>query len=161
RRCRAGLEGRARPAARARDGRRFRTGTGWNCRHQRRRLHLELGFASTFASCTDYLGLSKGSTFRRLTPARLLVQLPVVPEYLANGRLWLPRLVELRAVLCDQTLVQTLDRAAGKTEEDVKVLVAALRPQPAPPDLLRRLPVQPSPQPQLLLAPVEGDAAGS
>src|SRR5262249_28690897 len=127
----------------------------------RRRLHLELGFPSTFAFCTDYLGLSKGSTFRRLTAARLLVQFPVVAEYLSDGRLGLTTLVELRDVLSDQALVQTLDRAAGKPEEDVKVLVAALRPQPAPPDLLRRLPVQPSPQPQLLLAPVEGDAAGS
>jgi 5-methylcytosine-specific restriction endonuclease McrA len=37
-------------------------------------------------------------------------------------------------------LVEILDRAAGRTEEQVKELVAALRPQPAPADLLRRLP---------------------
>jgi hypothetical protein len=30
--------------------------------------------------------------------------------------------------------------AAGRAEDEVKVLAAALRPQPAPPDLLRRLP---------------------
>src|SRR5262250_1748007 len=90
----------------------------------RRRLHLELGFPSTFAFCTDYLGLTKSSTFRRLTAARLLVQFPTVAEYLADGRLGLTTLVELRDVLCDETLAQTLDRAAGKTEEEVKALEA-------------------------------------
>jgi len=121
----------------------------------RRRLHLELGFPSTFAFCTDYLGLTKSSTFRRLTAARLLVQFPTVAECLADGRLGLTTLVELRDVLCDETLAQTLDRAAGKTEEEVKALAAALKPQPAPPDLLRRLPERQSPQTELSLAPVD------
>ena len=37
---------------------------------------------------------------------------------------------------------EILDRAAGRTEDQVKQLVAARRPQPAPPDLLRKLPNQ-------------------
>jgi hypothetical protein len=57
-----------------------------------------------------------------------------------DGRLNLTTLVELRDVLDEQHLVEILDRAAGRTEEQVEELVAALRPQPAPSDLLRRLP---------------------
>jgi 5-methylcytosine-specific restriction endonuclease McrA len=43
-------------------------------------------------------------------------------------------------VLDEGRLAEILDRAAGRTEEQVKELVAALRPQPAPSDLLRKLP---------------------
>jgi hypothetical protein len=55
-------------------------------------------------------------------------------------RLNLTTLVELRDVLDESHLVEILDRAAGRTEEQVKELVAPLRPQPAPADLLRKLP---------------------
>jgi hypothetical protein len=37
-------------------------------------------------------------------------------------------------------LIAILDRAAGRNEDQVKELVAALRPRPAPTDLLRKLP---------------------
>jgi hypothetical protein len=40
-------------------------------------------------------------------------------------------------VIDESHLVELLDRSAGGTEEQVKTLVAALRPQPAPADLLR------------------------
>jgi hypothetical protein len=107
---------------------------------ERRRLHLDLGFGSTFAFCTEHLGLTKASAYRRTTAARLLSRFPVIAAYLADGRLNLTTLVELRDVLCDDRLAEILDRAAGRSEEEVKMLVAALQPRPDPPDLLRRLP---------------------
>jgi hypothetical protein len=65
----------------------------------RRRTVLALGFSSLFSFCTDRLGLTKASAFRRTTAARLLARFPVVAEYLADGRLNLTTLVELRDVL--------------------------------------------------------------
>jgi 5-methylcytosine-specific restriction endonuclease McrA len=106
----------------------------------RRRTVLALGFSSLFSFCTDRLGLTKASAFRRTTAARLLARFPVIAEYLADGRLNLTTLVELRDVLDEAHATDILDRAAGRTEDQVKQLVAALRPQPAPPDLLRKLP---------------------
>src|SRR5262249_26304302 len=106
----------------------------------RRKLYLELGFSSTFAFLTDHLGLTRSSAFRRTTAARLVARFPVVAEYLDDGRLCLTTLVELRDVLEESRLAEILDRAAGRTEEQVRELVAALRPRPAPMDLLRRLP---------------------
>jgi hypothetical protein len=50
----------------------------------------------------------------------------------------------LRDVLDEDQLDSVLTRAAGRTEEEVKRLVAALWPRPAVPDLLRRLPERPS-----------------
>lgn len=106
----------------------------------RRQLYLELGFSSCFAFLTDCLRYTRSAAFRRSTAARLLARFPVVADYLADGRLCLTTLVELRDVLVEERLAEILDRAAGRTEEQVKELVAALRPRPAPLDLLRRLP---------------------
>jgi 5-methylcytosine-specific restriction endonuclease McrA len=106
----------------------------------RRKTVVVQGYPSLFSFCTDFLGLSKGSAFRRTTAARLLARFPLVAEYLADGRLNLTTLVELRDVLDEAHLVEILERAADRTEEQVKELVAALRPQAAPADLLRKLP---------------------
>jgi hypothetical protein len=113
---------------------------GYLAELDRRRTVVAQGFPSLFAFCTDYLGLSKASAFRRTTAARLLARFPLVGKYLADGRLNLTTLVELRDVLDEAHLTEILDRAAGRTEEQVKELVASLRPRPAPADLLRRLP---------------------
>jgi hypothetical protein len=106
----------------------------------KRKLYSELGFSSLFAYCMEHLGLSRSGTFRRTTAARLLMRFPVIAARLADGRLTLTNLVELRDVLCEEGLGEILDRAAGRTEDEVKVLAASLRPRPAPPDLFRRLP---------------------
>jgi hypothetical protein len=105
-----------------------------------RRTALALGWPSLFSFCTEHLGLTKASAFRRTTAARLLARFPLVGEHLADGRLNLTTLVELRDVLDEAHVTEILDRAAGRTEEQVKELVAALRPRAAPPDLLRKLP---------------------
>jgi len=114
----------------------------------RRKLYLDIGFASTFEFCVTHLGLSNGATFRRLTAARLLVRFPVLAEYLRDGRLGLTTLVLLRDVLSDERLGQILDRAAGRTEDQVKLLVATLAPKPPVPDLVRRAPERRSPAPE-------------
>jgi hypothetical protein len=106
----------------------------------RRKAVLSLGYGSLFSFCTEFLRMTKASAFRRTTAARLLARFLVVADYLADGRLNLTTLVELRDVLDEAHLVEILDRAAGRTEDQVKELVASLRPQPAPVDLLRRLP---------------------
>jgi hypothetical protein len=106
----------------------------------RRKLYLDLAFPSCFQFCVEHLGLSRSSTFRRVVAARLVARFPVVREYLADARLSLTTLVELRDVLDEDRLDEILARAAGRNEDQVKELVAALRPRPAPIDLFRRLP---------------------
>jgi 5-methylcytosine-specific restriction endonuclease McrA len=108
----------------------------------RQKLYLEIGFTSTFAFLTDHLGYTRSAAFRRTTAARLVARFPIVSDYLSDGRLCLTTLVELREVLAldEAPLGEILDRAAGRTEEQVRELAAAYRPRPAPTDLLRRLP---------------------
>ena len=130
-----------------------------------RKTYLELGFSSTFVFLTDHLGLTRSSAYRRTIAARLMVRFPVVGEYLGDGRLGLTTLVELREVLCEETLASVLSRASGRTEDQVKVLVAALNPRPAPADLLRRLPERQAASASRaaleLLARTPGGTAGS
>jgi hypothetical protein len=115
---------------------------GYLAELDRRKTVVVQGYPSLFSFCTDFLGLSKASAFRRTTAARLVARFPLVAEYLGDGRLNLTTLVELRDVLDEAHLVEILDGAAGRTEEQVKELVAALRPQAAPADLLRKLPTR-------------------
>jgi 5-methylcytosine-specific restriction endonuclease McrA len=107
---------------------------------ERRKTVLAKGYPSLFSFCTEFLGLTKASAFRRTAAARLLSRFPLIADYLTDGRLNLTTLVELRDVLDEEHLIEILNQAAGRTEDQVKELVAALRPQPAPMDLLRRLP---------------------
>jgi len=114
---------------------------------ERRRVHLDLAFPSLFAFLREHLGCSKAAAFRRSTAARLLVRFPEAEPYLADGRLCLTTFVDLRDVL-EGRAVEVLDRASGKTEDEVKALVASYLPREAPADLLRRLP-QPSSGPEI------------
>ncbi len=107
---------------------------------ERRKVHLEIGYSSVFVFLTDHLGYPRASAYRRYTASRLLARFPAIGPHLADGRLNLTTLVELRDVLTEETLAQTVDRAAGRTEEQVRELVAAMKPRPEPDDLLRRLP---------------------
>src|SRR5438067_4640653 len=111
----------------------------------RRRLYLEMAFPSLFAFATGFLGYTKAAAFRRTTAARLLARFPIVAGHLADGRLNLTTLLDLRDVLDEPRLDEILRRAAGRTEEQVKELVAALAPRPAPVDLFRRLPAASAP----------------
>src|SRR5438552_2713334 len=95
----------------------------------RRKLYAAAGFSSLFSYCTDQLGLTRSAAFRRTTAARLLSRFPVIADHLADGRLCLTTLVELREVLDADKLDEILARAAGRTEEQVKELVAALKPR--------------------------------
>ena len=108
----------------------------------RRHLYAELAFPSLFAFLTDYLGYTGSSAYRRMTAARLVARFPVLVDYLADSRLNLTTLCELRHVLDEEHLHVILARAAGRSEPEVKRLVAELRPRPAPPDLVRRLPAR-------------------
>src|SRR5678816_4253810 len=84
----------------------------------RRKTVLELGFSSLFVFCTEHLGPSNGTAYRRTTAARLLARFPILREH----------------------------RAAGRTEDQVRGLVPSLRPQPAQPDLFRKLPSPSTPR---------------
>jgi hypothetical protein len=85
---------------------------------------------------------TSSGTWPRWTAARLLARFAQIAELLADGRLCLTTLCLLKDVLTDDSAAEILERAAGRTEEEVQFLVATLRPKPALPDLIRALPAR-------------------
>jgi 5-methylcytosine-specific restriction endonuclease McrA len=106
----------------------------------RRRIHLRFGFSSVFVYCTEHLKMPKATTWRRTTCAKLMARFPIVREYLVDGRLCERTLPLLRGVLEESRLGEILDRAAGRTEDQIEELVVALAPKPVPADLFQKLP---------------------
>src|SRR5687767_12924775 len=114
---------------------------------ERRRIHVEMGCSSLFVLCTRRMKLPKGSAWRRATAAGMVARWPVIADYLRDGRLSLATLVLLNDVI-EEDPGGILDRAAGKMEDEVRDLVAALRPREAMPDLFTRIAASAGPSTQ-------------
>src|SRR5262245_20708244 len=52
-----------------------------------RRLHLDLGFPSLFAYCTESLGFCEATAWRRITAARVCRRFPEAFALVASGKL--------------------------------------------------------------------------
>ena len=86
--------------------------------------------------------MSKASAFRRMTAARLARKVPETLQLLRSGQLCLTTLCLLREVLTPERASELLSLAANRSEEQVKVLVASLRPQASPTQGVRKLPTR-------------------
>jgi hypothetical protein len=107
----------------------------------KRELYRELGYTSLFHYCVRQLALSKSSAFRRSEVARLIARFPVIADRLAEGRLSIRALVELREVLTEENHAGVLTRAEGKSQEEAQCLAVEYRPKPVPRDVVRVLPM--------------------
>jgi len=88
-----------------------------------RRLYLELGYSSLFSFCTQGLGYTEGSAYRRMKAARVSAETPEVLERIATGSVSLCAAVELSRVRT-QIMRELLPLSEGKAKEEVKKLVA-------------------------------------
>jgi hypothetical protein len=120
----------------------------------KRELYRELGYTSLFYYCVRQLGLSKSSAFRRSEVARLIARFPVIADRLAEGRLSIRALVELREVLTEENHAGVLTRAEGKSQEEAQILAVEYRPKPIPRDVVRALPMPPASSAAIVTFPV-------
>src|ERR1700686_3066379 len=104
-----------------------------------RKLYRELGYTSLFYYCVRQLGLSKSSAFRRSEVARLIARFPVIADRLAEGRLSIRALVELREGLTEENHAAVLPRAEGKSQKEAQLPPVEYRPKPVPRDVVRAL----------------------
>src|ERR1700674_1519225 len=107
----------------------------------KRELYRELGYTSLFYYCVRQLGLSKSSAFRRSEVARLIARFPAIADRLAEGRLSIRALVELREVLTEENHAGVLTQAEGKSQEEAQLLAVEYKPKPVPRDVVRALPM--------------------
>ena len=105
-----------------------------------RRLYLGEGFSSLFSYCTGALRLSEHAAYDRIQAARATRRFPTVLEHLAEGSLTVATICLLSPHLTDENHTLLLTTAKQKTKREVERMVAALRPLPAVPSSVRRLP---------------------
>jgi 5-methylcytosine-specific restriction endonuclease McrA len=105
-----------------------------------RRLYLAEGYSSLFTYCTRVLHLSEHAAYGRIEAARVARKYPVFLEGLAAGDLTLTTVGLLSPHLTLENHLRLMETARHKSKRDVEHLVASLRPQPAVPSVVRKLP---------------------
>jgi hypothetical protein len=105
-----------------------------------RRLYLGAGCSSLFSYCTRVLHLSEHAAYGRIEAARAARRYPVILDMLAAGSVNLTTVCLLAPHLTEANHVAVLNAAHHKSKREVEHLVASLRPQPAVPSLVRKLP---------------------
>ncbi len=105
-----------------------------------RRVYLAEGCSSLFTYCTQVLHLSEHAAYGRIEAARAVRRFPVILERLGEGSVTLTTVGLLASHLTSENHRDLLDMARHQSKRQVEELVARLRPQPAVPSSVRRLP---------------------
>ena len=104
-----------------------------------RRLYLGEGYSSLFTFCTRRLRLSEHAAYGRIEAARAARRFPVIVELLTDGAITLTTVCLLASHLTAGNSVEVLKKARHKSKREVEQLIAAMRPMPLVPSLVRRL----------------------
>ena len=116
------------------------------------------GCASLFTYCTQVLHLSEHAAYGRIEAARAARRFPVILNLLAAGAVTLTAVSLLAPHLTTDNHRDVLETARHKSKREVEHLVAALRPRPAIPASVRKLP-SPKPADLSRTGPEVGDGA--
>lgn len=95
-----------------------------------RKRYVPAGYSSMFRFCVECGRMSEDIAYKRIRAARLARRFPAIYDRIADGRITLSALVLLAPQLTEQTAAQLLVDAEHKTNEQVKLLLAALAPRP-------------------------------
>ena len=106
-----------------------------------RRLYLGEGYPSLFAYCTQVLHYAEHAALNRIEVARAARRLPVLLEHIADGSLHLTGARLLAPHLSENNVDALLAAARHKSKREIEELIAALKPQPDVPSIVRRLPL--------------------
>jgi hypothetical protein len=103
-----------------------------------RKLYLGQGCSSLFTYCT--LHFSEHAAYGRIEAARTARRVPEILDQLADGSLTLTTVGLLASHLTPENHTGLLAAAGHKPKREVEHLIAALRPLPAVPSSVRKLP---------------------
>jgi hypothetical protein len=98
-----------------------------------RRIHLDWGYPSLFAYCTERLGFSEDVAYKRIQAARAAVRCPRILELLEDGELTLSSVKVLAPHLDEPEADELVESARGKSRREVERLCAARCPEPSRP----------------------------
>ncbi|MEO5896619.1 MAG: hypothetical protein ABIS06_13055 [Vicinamibacterales bacterium] len=117
-----------------------------------RRLYLGEGCASMFAYCTQVLHLAEGAAYNRIEAARAAREYPLVLELFEQSAITLTAVRLLAPHLTATNHVAVLASAQHRSKREIEMIVAALRPRPDAPVVVRRLPPPKSDLPDAVIA---------
>ena len=106
-----------------------------------RRLYLGQGCASMFVYCTQVLHLSEGGAYNRIEAARTAREYPVILELFEQSAITLTTVRLLRPHLTAENHMPVLASARHKSKREVEEIIAALKPKPDAPAVVRKMPV--------------------
>ncbi|MCB0338170.1 MAG: HNH endonuclease [Bdellovibrionales bacterium] len=95
-----------------------------------RQAYREAGNSSLFTFCTENLGYSEASAFRRVQAARALSKHPDAYSKLKHGELTLEGLAQLNKVLTEENAESVISQAQGKSVKEIEVLTVKLGATP-------------------------------
>lgn len=111
-----------------------------------RKRYVPAGYSSMFRFCVECGRMSEDIAYKRIRAARLARRFPAIYDRIADGRMTLSALVLLAPQLTEHAATRLLADAENKTNEQVKLLLAALAPRPDIPTTERpRAPREASP----------------
>jgi hypothetical protein len=130
-----------------------------------RRLYLGEGYSSLFTFCTQRLHLSEHAAYGRIEAARAARRFPVILDLLTDGSITLTTVCLLASHLTAANHREVLEKARHKSKREVEQLIAAMRPMPAVPSVIRKLPepttaASTGPEPSAPVDPAAGVQVG-
>ena len=105
-----------------------------------RRLHLGMGYSSLHDYCAKALHLTDYAGYARIEAARVARRFPLVLDLLQDGSINLTTITLLARYLTTENHERVLRAAMHKSKREIEVQVAALRPLPDAPGIIRKLP---------------------
>jgi 5-methylcytosine-specific restriction endonuclease McrA len=107
----------------------------------RRRLYLNLGYATLFDYCTRQLKYSASAAGRRIQAARCIRRFPSVIELLRTGRVNLCTLSLVAGVLSEENHEKLLTQIRERSYREVEAIVSSYRPRPVMRDRIKTVSV--------------------
>jgi 5-methylcytosine-specific restriction endonuclease McrA len=104
-----------------------------------RKLYLPAAYDSMHSYCVGELRMTRHAAFRRITVARTAREFPVLFHALAGGKLNLTAVLLLRGYLTPETAGELVSAAAGRTKDEIRLLLAERFPKPDVPTIVREV----------------------
>ena len=104
---------------------------------ERRDLYARWGYSSLTDYCISHLGYCESKAWRRVCAARVISRFPVVYELLETEQLTFSAVIAVATTLTPQNKTELLKRIVGKSQSEVKRVVAEYRPPQKIPDQAR------------------------
>jgi len=112
---------------------------------EKRRIHLDMGYASLFVFLTKHLKYSEGSAYRRIEAMKLLRDVPDLGNKIAVGSISVTvaaevsRLVKIKKIKNKETKQKLINLFSNKNKKEVEEEIAKIAPKAAKKEKLRAI----------------------